>query len=236
MKRKSILIGASPVSNPALGVYADMNAWDSFLKSAAGGAWTAEEIVNATNWGREKICGAIESMADADYTLVVFAGHSESANTGLPWKELRLQLGSDEEMLERELNPGNPRSTIIFDSCRTPEESVMESFSVKKADFQESKEVLVACREAYNRAVLKAEGGVVKIFSTEDGVGAEDEDSFSQHLILAATEWTKHYTGVLPLHEAVELGAKSLAVLVPQQKPEYQGGRRKHHFPFAISL
>ena len=236
MKRRSILIAASPHSDPALGVYPDMRAWETFLRSGYGGAWKAEEVILATDWGKEKILSAITSFADADYSVVIFAGHAHTVKTGLPWKELQLLLGTGELLMERELNPGTPRCAFVLDCCRSAALEERVEFSVKKAAIIEQIDNLQAYRVAFDQAVMSAEGGLVKIYATEDGSDAEDEDSFSQHLIFTASEWAARNRGTLSLREGVDLAAVSIAKLVPQQKPEYRGGRRLRHFPIAVSI
>ena len=236
MKRQAILIAASPASDPAPGVYPDIISWDAFLRSRIGGAWLDEEILNASNHPGEELCKLIKSVGNVDYSMIIFAGHAKRVRTEMPWTELQILLGTGESILERELNPGTARCSMILDCCRTGSLEERQDFSIKKAAVLENKEELSIYREAYNTQLASAEGGLVKVYSTEDGVDAIDENTFSQHLVLQANIWADRYHGVLNLRDGVRLASDSIAKFVPQQKPEYQGGRRLNHFPLAVSL
>jgi len=55
MKRKAILLAASPVNNPIPGVFADLNAFHSFLRSNPGGSWQPDEIICEDDPTRDQI-------------------------------------------------------------------------------------------------------------------------------------------------------------------------------------
>jgi hypothetical protein len=235
MKRHAILIAASPKSEPLPGVYTDISSWYAFLRSNQGGVWAEDEIVNVTDTGRSEIIAAISFAKNSDYAVVVFAGHGQTVKTELPWPGTQLLLSSGESILERELNPGTPRCTLVLDCCRTNQEQDQLGVLVKEASAALRDEDPVKHRLAFDQAVEAAEGGLVKVFSTALGTAAADKHSFSKHLIFRATEWAKGNKGVLSLRDVVSVASESIQQRNPQQKPEYNGGRRLRHFPFAVS-
>lgn len=238
MNRRAILIGASPISDPIPGVYADLNTWHDFLCSNIGGAWDNSEIrVVDKHYTRQEIIAAVNSVKMVDYSLIVFAGHGETVIGNLPWSQTLLHLTDDESILERDLNPGTPRCTLVLDCCRKSPEIIEEaiSFTDKSAAFKAQKSS-IAYRTLYDKYLMSAESGLVTIYSTEIGYGAADKYSFSQHMIYQAREWVKQNKGVLSLSEGVFLASESIKQINPQQTPEYQGGRRLRHFPLAVSI
>lgn len=236
--RKAILIGASPSNQKTIpGVRQDVSAWKKFLDSNTGGAWQPDEIIDASSLGKNDLLRLIQSLKSCDYVFVAFSGHSSTVKTELPWTELELALDSGELILERELNPGCPRFTLILDSCRNHE--FLTEGHTKSASLEQLTEEILKrdqSRQLFNDALLRAESGKVTIYSTGDNSSASDKEPFTQHMIFAAQNWAKNQLGIITLDQATQLGKESLNVRNPQQQPEYQGGRRRNHFPFAVSL
>jgi len=236
MKRKAILLAASPENNPIPGVFSDLTAFYSFLRSNPGGAWEPEEIICENDSTRDQILKFVVEAKDAEYTLVYFAGHGEIIKTELPWPETRMLLSSGQTILEREINSGSPRCTLIMDCCRRLPEQDDAKLLIKISMLLEHGEGVAEFRNIYQKALAAAETGLVKLFSTEIGGSAADTHSFTQHLLNETNIWTSKNRGILYLGDAVELAKHSMKRENPQQQPEYRGGRRLRHFPFAVQI
>lgn len=236
MTRRAILIAASPPSNAVPGVFADVDAWYSFLQSSSGGRWNPQELLVAKNTSRESLLIAIESASQLDYALIVFAGHGRSVTFDLPWPEAEVHLFDGSTMTERDLNPATPRCTIIFDCCRGLNEEEEGAGFLKNASLLLEGQDPVKHRAFYDATLYSAESGLVKIYSTGVVSAAADYQSFSQQLLFQASQWASSNRGVLSIQSAVNMAATALARNNQQQKPEYHGGRRLRHFPFAVSI
>jgi hypothetical protein len=236
MNRKAILIGASPAAEPLQFVTADVAQWGEFLQSNEGGAWNESEILDASHLDRAKLLNELARMNSSDYSLIVFVGHGFTTTTDLPWTELRLILESGETVQERELNPGSPRCSIVLDCCRTRGENLETIMEHRKTASLKEAYAAVRSRQAYDTAAVQAEMGAVTVYATGDNTEAIDKGSFSQHLIRSATNWAQTNLGILTIKDAVRNGAEELAKRHPQQRPEYNGGRRLRHYPFAVSV
>lgn len=237
MERKAILIAADPGSkfgfSPVPEVHTDVNLWSAFLNSKNGGAWTRDEIVTLDrNYNKDDLLQSIRSAKGVEYSLIVFAGHGQTVKRNFPWLETEIFLCDGDTVLERELNPGTPRCTIVLDCCRGNEEPPEQ---VKVAMFESAFDSTLS-RVKYDLYLGKAEAGLVKIYATQVGHNAADDYSFSQHFLFQANEWALKNKGVLSLKDGVDLATTSLQIRNPQQKPEYNGGRRLHHFPLAVSV
>ena len=235
MKRQAILIGASPPDEPLRYVASDVALWGEFLQSNEGGAWTESEILDATHLAKTELLNELARARFTDFSLVVFVGHGFTTETDLPWTELSLILETGQTILERELNPGNPRCCIVLDCCRTRGENIEAIMEHRKSASLEESYAAIRSRQAYDSAVDQAEMGAVTVYATGDNTGAADEKSFSQYLIRSASKWTEFNPGVLNVRDAVRIGAAELTHTHPQQHPEYHGGRRLRHYPFAVS-
>jgi hypothetical protein len=91
-------------------------------------------------------------------------------------------------------------------------------------------------RNLYMNSVAAAESGLVKIFVTRVDSSAAGAHSFTRHLLNETNIWISKNRGILYLREAVELARYSMKLENPQQQPEYEGGRRMRHFPFAVQI
>jgi hypothetical protein len=236
MNRQAILLAASPDDEPIPGVYADLAAFYSFLQSNHGGAWDTKEIFRGENSARNQILSAINAAKNADYSLVFFAGHGEAVKMGLPWLETRMLLSSGETITERELNSGSPRCTLILDCCRRTPEQNKEMFLINASILLERGEGSSDFRNFYEKNLSAAESGLVKVYATATGSAAADKHSFTQHLLNESYMWATRNKGTLDLGDAVALAKNAMKRENPQQRPEYQGGRRLRHFPFAVQI
>ncbi len=236
MKRKAILFAASPETNSIPGVFSDLTAIYSFLRSNPGGSWEPKEISLDEDPTRDNILKSVREAKDAEYTLVYFAGHGEVVKTELPWGETQMHLSSGQTISERDINSGSPRCTLIMDCCRrTPEQDEAELL-IKTSMLLEHGEGGAEFRNLYLNSLAAAESGLVKIFATNIGGSAADTHSFTQHLLNETNIWASKNRGILHLGDAVELARNSMKRENPQQQPEYRGGRRLRHFPFAVQI
>lgn len=236
MNRKAILLAASPEDDPIPGVYQDLKAFYAYLRSNPGGAWDDGEIFVEENTTRNQVIAAINAAQNADYSLVYFAGHGESVRLGLPWLETRMLLRSGETITERELNSRSPRCTLIMDCCRRTPEQNIEASLINFSMLLEHGRGSIDFRKFYQKGLEVAESGLVKIYSTAAGSAAADIHSFTQYLLNETNKWVVGNKGILSLEDAVNLAKIAMKLENPQQQPEYQGGRRLRHFPFAVQI
>ena len=123
-----------------------------------------------------------------------------------------------------------------MDCCRrTPEQDEAELL-IKTSMLLEHGEGGAEFRNLYLNSLAAAESGLVKIFATNIGGSAADTHSFTQHLLNETNIWASKNRGILHLGDAVELARNSMKRENPQQQPEYRGGRRLRHFPFAVQI
>jgi hypothetical protein len=233
MTRKAILLSASPPPTQIPGIESDAEAWHHFLRSNPGGAWANQEITRLSNCDREAALAAVRAAKDTDYSLIVFAGQGQIRKGDLPWPEAHVVLGDGCSLLESELNPGTPRCTLVFDWSNR--EGAVSAASSKDAIPPQAEQGAANFRALFDQAIETAEGGLVKIFATEAGTTPNPAPSFSQQLLHAAYQWSRTNHGILPLQQAISLAAEAIQKTNPLLKPEYQGGRRLHHFPLAVS-
>jgi hypothetical protein len=236
MKRKAILLAASSENNPIPGVFSDLNSFYSFLRSNPGGAWASDEIICEHDPTRDQALEFVGQAKDFDYCLVYFAGHGDIVKTELPWPETRMLLSSGQTITEREINSGSPRCTLIMDCCRRTPEQDDEKMFIKNSMLLEHGEGEAEFRNLYQKSLAAAESGLVKIFATKVAGSAADTHSFTQHLLNETNIWISKNTGILHFGDAVELAKNSMKRENPQQQPEYRGGRRLRHFPFAVQI
>src|SRR6266404_5893364 len=151
MKRKAILLAASPENSPIPGVVVDLTAFNSFLCSNRGGSWELEEIICEHDPTRDQVLKCVVEAKDAEYTLVYFAGHGEIIKSELPWPEMRMLLSSDQTISEREINSGSPKCTLIMDCCSRLPEQADDTLLIKTSMFQEHCEGGAEFRNIYQK-------------------------------------------------------------------------------------
>jgi hypothetical protein len=236
MIRRAILVSSSPHDNSIPGAGLEVAAFDDFLQSSTGGAWTRQEVVSLIDPTKAAVLTEVKAATAADYSLVFFAGESEMVKLGRPWQEARILLSLGDTMIERELNPGSPRCTLILDCCRHSVQASAGSRVASSSALPKRETLPKASRSAYDEALLRAEAGLVKVFAMAVGAAASDTPSFTQHLILKAKQWATNSGGVLSLDEAIALAVESSQHDNRLRPAQYFGGRRVRHFPFAVSI
>jgi hypothetical protein len=97
------------------------------------------------------------------------------------------------------------------------------------------------CRAAFDESISRSEQGIIKLFSCalDEAAGETPEGGyFTKGMIDGAEEWAdgrnKGSSAVLSLWQAFQFAELEVQVRMPQQHPQYDGGRRLGHFPFAV--
>ncbi len=233
MKRQAYLIGGNYQKPGSFlpGIRADIAAWKQYLMSSYGGCWNEDEIIDLSGESKEHIHSALQAGRAVNYSLVCFSGHGYLAKDRFGFNVTMTLIDDAAEMSERELNPGSPWTMMIFDCCRRSLDQE------KVACSNEARNTIphINTRVLFENEMLKCERGLVKVFAASEGEAADDDRSFSRVLIeVAKSKVGTHGYGVLNISDAVSF-AKAEMAMVSKQKPVYLGGRRLHHFPFAVA-
>lgn len=230
MQRRAFLIGGNyrDPANVLSGVSADVEAWKHYLMSPHGGSWVSDEIVDMSGWDKTLVATELQIGRAVDYALVCFSGHGHLAKDRFGFSVTMAMLNDSEEMSERDLNPGSPWTMMIFDCCRKREEPIKVAFANDALINKSWHDT----RAVFDRELLNCEKGLVKVFAADVEESASDERSFSRILMdVARRQVGDCNDGILRINEAVRLADVEMP---PQQNPVYMGGRRLHHFPFAV--
>lgn len=235
MNKKALLISADLAEDPRPGIPRDLRDWSEFLRSNNGGAWNDSEIMERINPSRQDVLWAIAALEGADYAMTIFIGHGyvEDDDMGVPVTYMNLK---DEEVIsERELNPKAKRYLSVLDCCRKYE-PLEEAINFSKAATLEERYDAVDIRQAYERAISKAEAGWVRFYAADLNQAAADKASFSNLLIKDAVSWSRNNSGMLNTLECSKRLTERFAEKNPQQTPVHDAGRRLNYFPIAVGL
>ncbi|BBO31964.1 caspase family protein [Lacipirellula parvula] len=244
MSRQAILVESSKLKGHVdlPGARADVVKFKAYLESAIGGAWESSEICILSHPTEKELLKWVNSASTKDYSFVTFSGHGYHAK-GKGVDETRLCINDTEEVAVSKLNPGNPRSLIIADSCRNvtlieAEESATAfrlSLNAKMAALGPNRD---RCRKVFDISVLTAPAGAVYFYSCDLNQTAGETNNggyFSQALIDIGEAWADNKkTGVLSSFDAFNGAAAVVAQKDKQQKPQIQAGRRMTHYPFTV--
>ena len=230
MKRTAFIIGGN-YCKKLKGVEEEVAAWKQFLMSSLGGCWEEDEVVNLSGKDKPSVLAEISKAKDDFYTMILFSGHGDVVKDRLGFPRTHIYLNDYEMVSELEMNPKNPRVTMVLDCCRRERKIIGESME----EFAVDEFLLngVDTRQSYEAAIAECEMGCVKVYAAALGQQAADEDSFTRTMLACAKEYYVRgmSSNVLTVKDAVELANTELP---PQQTPVYNGGRRLHHFPFAV--
>jgi hypothetical protein len=219
VKRKALLLSSSNFDGKKrLSVFRD------FLVSPLGGFWTEQEIVLLEMPTTSAVEECIGSMASADFGLVLVVANGEEKKDERPWPEAKIDL-ADGCVNERQLNPGCPRSLLLFDCVESSQEA---------GALRDGKAKLNQCsRIEYDRALSQAEEGLVKVFAPKAAASLP----LAPALVALAYSWAAKNQGILSLSDAIE--SFSQPGIAPTTTPfpyvKYTGGRRRHTFPLCIN-
>lgn len=229
MKRTAILVNANSAS---AGAKQDLDYWHSYLVSPIGGAWVNNEEVHVvSNPSKEDILNLVRPATSDDYVIVVYIGHGELRKDRLGFPETFLSLGGSDTISERELNPRSDRCSIFIDTARRSYSDIL----VATKPIPTSEIGSPRARDLFNSEFEKAEKGCVKIYAAKFSSDFPNDHSFSVKLISHSVEWATRNHGVLDLHQAISLTSTVSERSHSSEAPRYQGGRRLHHFPFAVN-
>jgi hypothetical protein len=208
--------------------HSDIERWSAFLLSNAGGAWREEEVISLVECDRNALAQALSTFADIDYSVVVFTGQGKMVKGKLPWSEAEVVLCTGDIVTERELNPGTPSCTLVFDCWGGESAEKQASAEVSRAkDLGDPEE----CRSLYDKSIVAAERGLVRVYAFGRRGVASLMQSFSQRLLDAAYQWATENRGILSIPEGLSLVVQENE----KQNIEYRGGRRQRDFPLAVS-
>ena len=198
MTRYALLIEASRLKDhPDLpGARADVRLLRNWMMSPCGGAWSDDEIVILIHPAAETVRKRLARAKNCDYAFVSFSGHGHHV-VGNGFNQTRVCLNDDEEIKAAALNPKNPRSTVLIDSCRgltvfVPQQ-LLESY-VKKALRLSLNSERESARAKFDRLVRLSEAGVIYLYSCSvDQSAAEDENGqgglFTLGLVRSGQNW-----------------------------------------------
>lgn len=233
MKRKILIIGASPDRDYLAGVARDVKNWENFLSSPVGGSWRSSEIKILREPTKIEAKKACSWMEDAEYGVTIFIGHGYLEDDELGSPVTFFNLNDDEVISERELNPRTPWFMQIMDCCRKYipiEESI--NFSKSAANVLAMNEN--TARSLFDTAILRSEKGLVRMYAADLSQGAADKESFSDVLIKQVLNWSQRHAGVLDSKQAFDLVKQYFQQSNPQQTPVHRAGRRHRYFPIAV--
>lgn len=235
MIRRALIIG-SP-DDQIQGVYDDMRNYRRFFESASGGGWYSHEITTLECPSSSLVKEHVASMKNADYSIVVFAGHGYYSAAR---RCTMLELRKNDHIEDYALKVGSPRHTLIIDACRV----VVQDLVMKKA-----MEALVArfdtansigSRLMFDKAVQASAPGLATMYSCALNETAGDiagtGGRYSSSLLAASEEWAEStYSGVLPVSDAHERAAHGTILHSGgRQNPVGEFPRSVPRFPFAV--
>lgn len=177
ISRRAILIEAARSKHGYLpGAEADVRNTHMLLLSDIGGAWRSDEIVVLSSPKRSRVDEELRKAQSVGYALVSFSGHGQHV-IGYGYSETQICLNDNEDMLVRDLNPGNDRCFVIADSCRKV--TIVEGGRIQLKDLQASYEMRkrYGFRERFDEAVSEAEKGCIFAYSCSQDEAAGESDN-----------------------------------------------------------
>ncbi len=161
-------------------------------------------------------------MSQAEFALVLVVAPGEEAKMGRPWMEIRVDIDG-ESLNERDLNPGCPRCLMLFDCV----ESSAVFPRLARLEVPSSK----GTRALFDDAVMRAEGGLAKVFAGRDAHAT----NLIAALMIAGIRWAQEKSGILSVGEAADALPHITAQDYRAPTVKYRGGRRQHDFPLCVS-
>ncbi|MFC5522616.1 caspase family protein [Polaromonas jejuensis] len=241
MNRKALIIGAPAPDIP--GVKTDLKNYRDFLLSPLGGAWVSSEVVTLISPSEADVSAQIQSLSNASYSLVVFAGHGRHpTQDGSTLVELRPGLEIDSVRLRR----GAEKHTLILDCCRKLSKTLLTEDVLAKAAKRELVLTASECRTYYDKRIADCGKGLVVLFACGiDETAGESPQAggyYSASLMAAAHEWkstsdidlAKSYKimSITDVHEQAATRVKALSG--SRQNPTSEYPRTELRFPFAV--
>lgn len=244
LKRKALLIGGQdPSQNLGImsGIHADIECLSEFLQTPLGGAWQNHEIkildFSIQDIGVSDLQLSISNLETVDYAIIAYFGHGYTTKDEYGFPQTILEIAPDIHFSAKDLRI-TKKTLLLLDCCRT----MFTEQMIKEASNFSFHAGIVSpqARTLYDRMIEISERGVISIFSTQNNHAASGTHTFTQALVQACQYWgatrKTNELHCLTTKEAFQLALPILHANTPEQHPEYQGGRRMHHFPFAIGL
>lgn len=241
MKRQALIIGAPDADIP--GVYVDVENYKDFLLSLLGGYWHKSEITVLINPSKPSVQENINILKEADYAMVIFAGHGHQPKRGGP---ILISLSPNVEIDSSILKYGATKQTLILDCCRVlAEEQIMLKASLESVSHITSLNSN-ECRKYYDKRISECSNGLVVMYGCDvDETCSESKNEgghYSSELIQAARYWhetefvdTQNNYDILSVrkaHELAEVKVKSRSG--GRQNPVIEYPRTSPYFPFAV--
>ena len=250
MKRKAILIEASEITGQEdlPGARADVERLTQFLVSDLGGAWHEKNEIRALHTpSLQQLEEALREADNADYAFVSFSGHGQHlvSEDGDEEETVVAVHKQELELPARCLVPSSPRTLVVVDACRGIE--VVEKALMKRAVLEDLRGLDLRrrqrCRAIFDQQVQRAEKGQIVMFScglNEAAGESPNGGTFTTSLVLCSEAWEAQVHGKggnhLDTRGAFACAQRRTRRSVPQQNPEIWPGRRRRHFPFAVSV
>jgi len=241
MKRRAFIIEASEVPGEDVlrGAKADAQAYWKWLYSKPGGDWFESEIVCLHTPTVSEVKKALQAAGKIDYGFVAYSGHGFHSEE-LDLTKLCLRNGT---MTVRDLIPNTDRCTMVVDACRNVmPEIFLESFDLTRnevtryAKFAEARNF----REDFESLVTQAEKGTIFLYSCDLNESSGESPLggyFSRFLVEAGRMFADSNEGGRQWLSTKDAFAAAMQYTIgrnKQQHPQYEPGRRREHFPFAV--
>jgi hypothetical protein len=229
-----------PGQRPLRGVAQDLTLLRGWLESNSGGAWESDEILTLNDPGQQQLRKHIEYAGAADYAFVAFSGHGFAVDHSIEGAQVCILDG---DIPIGSILPAAARCTVIIDACRTLEvPDVLKKARDVLGGIEEDLVDRTDYRALFDLTVQMCERGrIVMTSCAADEAAAETPSGglFTRSLVLSAEAWArKNKRGkldALSMSAAFDAAASLTSAHEPQPHPEYIPGRRRRHFPFAVS-
>lgn len=244
LKREALIIacpGHKGIRGYLPGTLRDIDNYTAYLQSSLGGDWYAGsggEIYYLINPTAADVVEAISQMR-ADYSFIVFTGHGF---TGKYDKKTYICLEDGDYHISI-LKSTALWQTMILDCCRgyyIPDgalEEVYSHFDGGLAGLGDPE----STRSIFDNYLRKCETGIIRLHASSIGQASMEERSYGGYFSYSLIEGAKIWGAKNKLHNILDLqGSIKLAKqymdrnFLTTQIPQYVGGRRLRHYPFAV--
>ncbi len=242
MKRKALIIsnpGEIGSENYCEGVKIDVENYKTFLTSPIGGGWNDDEIQCVERPLSIILNLKIQSMRDADYTLIVFCGHGYATDD-----DTIIELRKNEEYTVESLKRGAKKRTIILDCCRVIENISHSDEIENRYTLYESNSLNKdLARLYYDLALSQCLDGIVVTYACDLNETAGDDERFggiySYSLLKCAKEYSKKSnaekcTSIVRVHNAAAIMTEHRSG--GTQHPKIVKPRSAPYFPFVVHI
>jgi hypothetical protein len=241
VKRFALLIEASEVPGETKlpGAKADVEGYHSWLYSLSGGDWRDDEIVCLHTPRVSEVKHALAVAGKVDYAFMAFSGHGYHAKE-LDLTKVCLRGG---RLSVRDMIPDTNRATVVIDACRNVMPEIFtESFELSLNQRMKFAKAIVRrnYRKDFEMQVAAAEKGYTFLYSCDLDESAGESARggyFSRFLLEAGAEFAVHNSDGskwYPMDSAFSAAAAATTARNRTQRPQFEPGRRRQHFPFGV--